>query len=252
MYVPSDKSHKGDNGQLLIVGGSKKFHGAPLLAAHMASKIVDLVFFCSTLDNNRLLQKMKKDLAEFIAVPRREVNKHVERADVVLIGPGLDVGAGSKRLVNGLLKKFPQKKFVLDADALKVVDLKLLNANCVVTPHKNEFRTMFKKIPTEQNVQAMAKKYKCVIVLKGKEDIVCSPRKCKINKIGNAGMTKGGTGDVLAGLISALACKNDLFLSACKGVYLNGKAGDCLFKKVSYYYNASDLIATIPKLMRRQ
>jgi NAD(P)H-hydrate epimerase len=63
-------------------------------------------------------------------------------------------------------------------------------------------------------------------------------------------MTKGGTGDVLAGLIAALACKNDLFLAACAGTFLNGLAGDRLFKKVSYYYSASDLISEIPKAIK--
>ncbi len=64
-------------------------------------------------------------------------------------------------------------------------------------------------------------------------------------------MTKGGTGDVLAGLIAALACKNDLFLASQAGVYVNGLTGDELYKKVGPYFNASDLCDEIPKLMKK-
>jgi len=64
-------------------------------------------------------------------------------------------------------------------------------------------------------------------------------------------MTKGGTGDVLAGLIAGLACKNDLFLAASVGAYINGLAGDTLYKKVGPYFNASDLCEEIPMIMEK-
>ena len=63
-------------------------------------------------------------------------------------------------------------------------------------------------------------------------------------------MTKGGTGDVLAGLVAALYCKNEAFLSACAGSYINKKAGENLFKRVGYYFNASDLADEIPRVMK--
>ena len=63
-------------------------------------------------------------------------------------------------------------------------------------------------------------------------------------------MTKGGTGDVLAGLIASLYCKNDGFLAATAGSYINKKAGESLFKRVGYYFNSSDLVNEIPKVMR--
>ena len=96
----------------------------------------------------------------------------------------------------------------------------------------------------------MAKKYNCVILLKGPTDVVCSKNKCVKIKGGNAGMTKGGTGDVLAGLVASLYCKNDAFLSTCVGSYINKKAGESLFKKVGYYFNSSDLVDEIPKAMK--
>jgi NAD(P)H-hydrate epimerase len=97
----------------------------------------------------------------------------------------------------------------------------------------------------------MSKKYGIVIVTKGPVDLICSPSKCISIKGGNAGMTKGGTGDVLAGLIASLYCKNDdPFLVAVIGSYINKKAGESLFKKVGYYFNSSDLVEEIPAVMK--
>lgn len=248
LYTPPPKSHKGQNGVVLIIGGSERYHGAPIFSAKIASKIVDLVYFSSVPENNELVKKMKLGLAEFIAVPRKEVFKIAEKVDAILIGPGMGANRETKKITDGLLKKFPNKKFVLDADALKVLDKKLLGPNCAVTPHAGEFEILFGRKASAKTAGEMAKKYNCVVVLKGAVDYVCDASRCAVNsKVGNAGMTKGGTGDVLAGLVTALAAKNDLFLAASAGAYINRLAGDRLFKKVSYYYNASDLIEEIPR-----
>jgi ADP-dependent NAD(P)H-hydrate dehydratase / NAD(P)H-hydrate epimerase len=247
---PKARSHKGDNGSLFIIGGSKKYHGALLLSATIASKIVDLVYIYSDSENYEVIKKIKPRLFEFITVSRNDFTKYINKSDVVLAGPGLGTSSKEKKLINELLKKYPQKKFVLDADALNVVDKKLLNKNHTITPHKKEFEKLFGHKATEANVKKMIKQFGCIIVLKGKGDIIASAEQVKFNITGNQGMTKGGTGDVLAGLIAALACKNSLYLSACVGTYLNGAAADKLKKKVSYNYSASDIIAEIPKLLR--
>ncbi|MBU1075385.1 NAD(P)H-hydrate dehydratase [Patescibacteria group bacterium] len=248
---PRSGSHKGDNGSLFIIGGSKKYHGALLLAATIASKIVDLVYIFSDSENYGVIKKLKPKLFEFITISRIDIPEYIIKSDVVLAGPGLGTSAKERKLLNALLKKFPQKKFVLDADALKIVDMSLLNKNHIITPHHKEFEILFGLKATELNVGKMAKRFGCIIVLKGKKDIIASPtpKLVKFNITGNQGMTKGGTGDVLAGLIAALACTNDLFLSACAGPYLNGAAADKLLKKVSYNYSASDIVAEIPKLL---
>lgn len=250
LYWPKPRSHKGQNGILLIIAGSSRYHGAPIFTAKIASRIVDLIYFSSVPENNKLLEKMKLGLAEFITVNRDEIDNYIRKVDAVLIGPGMEVVDETKIIVNSLLKRYKNKKFILDADALKVVDLKLLGPNVVITPHKGEFEMMFDKKPLAKNVQQMAKKHNCIIVLKAPKDIICSPKECKYNITGNQGMTKGGTGDVLAGLIAGLACKNDLYLAAKVGTFLNGLAGDQLFERVSYYYNASDLADQIPKTIK--
>ena len=249
LYKPPRNSHKGDNGRLLIIGGSKKFHGAPLFAAKIASKIVDLVYFSSVPENNELIKKMKSSLAVFITIDRKEVFTVAEKVDAILIGPGLGISADTEKLTNAVLEKLPHKKLILDADSLKILDKRLLNPNCVVTPHKGEFEILFGKPATKKTVFEAAKRYNCIVVSKGAEDYISDGERFSVNTNGNAGMTKGGTGDVLAGLLAAMACKNDLFLAACVGVFINGLAGDRLKEKVSFYYNASDLIDEIPKTM---
>jgi len=246
LFEPSGASHKGDNGNLLILGGSKKYHGAPVLAAKIASRIVDLVYFSSLSENNEIVKKMKSKLCEFITLTPKETLRFVHKADAVLVGPGLEPNQEMEKLVNNLIKNNKQKKFILDAGALKIVNKKLLNKNCLLTPHKQEFKLLFNKTASKKTVLEAAKKYNCIIVLKGAEDLVSNGKEVKINNTGNPGMTKGGTGDVLAGLIASLACKNDLFLAGQVGAFINGLAGDKLKKKALYYYNASDLIKEIP------
>ena len=81
-------------------------------------------------------------------------------------------------------------------------------------------------------------------------DIIFNANNLKINKTGNAGLTKGGTGDVLAGLIGALFAVNEAFLSACCGAFINGYAGDLLLKEKGYYYTPLDLIEKIPNVLK--
>jgi len=250
LYVPPKDSHKGQNGRLMIIAGSEMYHGASILPLKVASRIVDLVYFSSVHENNEIVQKMKSELPDFIVLPRKKIWEFIDKMDCVMIGPGLGENRKTKKLTEKLLKKYPDKKFLLDADSLKIINPKFLTKNCIITPHKKEFEKIFGVSASKKNVPIMSKKYGCIIVLKGSEDMVCSPEYCRINNTGNQGMSKGGTGDVLSGLISALACKNDLFLSACAGVFINGLSGDRLKKKVSYYYNVSNLAEEIPKTMK--
>src|SRR3989344_7553191 len=214
LYMPSPSSHKGQNGKLAIIGGSHLFHGASLWALKVASRIVDMVFYSSVLENNELTQKLKGDLYDFIAVPRESVEEYIAQSDSVLIGPGLarEDGRGedeepTRELTQRLLEKFPDRKWVIDAGSLQTMNaawLKELNGNVIITPHQQEFIQLF----DSGTVEEKAKEYNSIILLKGEQDVVCSQSECVEIAGGNAGMTKGGTGDVLAGLVAAVSCKN--------------------------------------------
>lgn len=274
LYIPSSDSHKGQNGKLLLIGGSHLFHAASLWALKIASRIVDMVFYSSIPENNRIVHEAKSEFRDGIVVPRESLEDYIEEADCVLIGPGMvrtqqmvngkwqmanlqelesieDEGEQTYYLAKYLLQKYPKKRWVIDGGALQMMEKEWLRdmPEVILTPHHQEFERMFDLPPTEENVAKMAKQYGVVILRKGEEDVVCSPDQCVVIKGGNAGMTKGGTGDVLAGLVAALVCKNDLFLAAKAGSYINKKAGEALFEKAGYTFNSSDLIDEIPKVM---
>lgn len=265
LYVPPETSHKGQNGKLLLIGGSELFHSASLWALKVASRIVDMVFYSSIPQNNEIVFRAKQEFRDGIVVPRGKIADYINEADCVLIGPGLprkegqEVGDNdTKELTEKLIKKYKNKKWVIDGGSLQTIDPAFMPKNSIITPHQGEFRKLFGLEPTEKNISSMAKKYNIVILVKGLTDIICSPfgfaqGKIRCTRIlgGNAGMTKGGTGDVLAGLVAALYCKNEAFLAAKAGSYINKKAGESLFKKVGYFFNASDLADEIPHVMKK-
>ena len=241
LYVPPPDSHKGQNGKLLVIGGSHLFHAASLWALTVASRIVDLVHYSSVPENNEMV---KNEFRNGIVVPREDVEEYIEEDDAVLIGPGMTRDDETENLTNSLLKKFPRKQWIIDAGALQMMDVPLIPKNAILTPHHKEFERLDSK-------EHFAAEHRCIVLLKGKEDIAFGPGgETRVIEGGNAGMTKGGTGDVLAGLIAALSCKNDPFLATIVGSFINKKAGDELYKKVGPYFNASDLANQIPNVMR--
>lgn len=271
LYVPPRGSHKGQNGRLLIIGGSHLFHAASLWSLTVASRIVDLVHYSSVPENNEIVASAKEEFRNGIVVPREHINDYIEEDDCILIGPGMTRDSETKLLTNMLLKKYPHKQWVIDAGALQMMDISLIPKNAILTPHHGEFVTLWqwhqrvnasaKEMSDEEMVKAFATQYSCIVLLKGEKDIacfeegshpssVCVPGECRVIEGGNAGMTKGGTGDVLAGLIAALACKNDPVLATIAGSFINKRAGDALYEKVGPYFNATDLANQIPATMK--
>lgn len=288
LYKPAPDSHKGMNGKLMVIGGSSLFHAASLWALNIASRIVDMVFYSSVPENNMIVAEVKREFRNGIVVLRDDVESYIKEADCVLIGPGMvrmesgevgrelevrslgeinklkSEGEQTYFLTKYLLEKYPQKKWVIDAGALQMMEpewLGQLKTQAVLTPHVGELEMITAHIKNkktdvggdksdlEKRAVRLARDFNCIVLLKGREDFVCSADKQVRIEGGNAGMTKGGTGDVLAGLVAALACKNDLWLSAVCASYFNKKAGDRLFEKVGYYFNSSDLVDEIPRVM---
>lgn len=284
LYLPPPDSHKGQNGRLLVIGGSHLFHAASIWALEVASRIVDLVHYCSVDENNQLIAKLKSEFRNGIIVERKDVESYIAEDDCILIGPGMprpdvnqplpqienledvlqinDEGLQTAALTNYLLRKYPHQKWVIDAGALQTVNPSVIPANAVLTPHVREFTGLYARLniinpdrmqsimPDVKLTREMAETLNCIVLLKGQTDIVCHSGECRIITGGNAGMTKGGTGDVLAGLIAALACKNDPYLATLAGSYINKKAGDELYARVGPYFNATDLKDQIPVTLK--
>jgi len=248
LSLPLSKSHKGQNGKLLIIGGSELFHAASKWSLDVASKIVDMVFYCSVPSNNKLITQAKQNFWNGIVIEREQIKNYIDEADAVLLGPGMDRSFYTKIFVNHLLKKYPNKKWVIDAGALQMLDAKLLNSNHIVTPHHQEMEILQKRsnLFDEKNYQA-----NCFCLLKGPIDKIFTPKNSKPVEIegGNAGMTKGGTGDVLAGLLAAFYCKSSALDSCMIASYINKKAGEELYKNQGPYFNSSDLVEMIPQIL---
>ncbi len=240
LFVPKKRSHKGENGRLLIIGGSRQYHGAPVLAVLAARRFVDLVYFYPGDKDQHVISAVKR-VSEVIVV--RGLG-NLAKMDCVLFGVGL---GRAKFSVRTLAKA---KKLVVDGDGLKRVKGKIPRGS-ILTPHEGEFRMLFGMRGTRSNVRAMAAKHRCIILKKGPEDIISDGRRTVINRVHNQGMTKGGTGDVLSGLVAALACKNDPFTASVAGARINGYAGNMLRKSYGYNFSASDLANELAKSCER-
>ncbi|CAN5317168.1 hypothetical protein BH10PAT1_BH10PAT1_7700 [soil metagenome] len=267
LYKPESNSSGEDNGQVTIIGGSSLFHGAPLYGLKVASRIVDMVFFASPEKSvGSIAENLKSKLFSFIWTPWNELEKYIEKSDAILIGPGFlrytsenstkeerekcdDACQLTKSITENLLAKFPNKKWVIDAGSLQTMDPKFIPKNSILTPNKKEFKILFNLDYSETNAKKMSFKYNCIIVVKGPVTFIFNKDEIIEVHGGNAGMTKGGTGDTQAGLTVALLAKNNAVLAACAGAYIIKAAADELYKTKGIYYNSDDLSEIIPSIL---
>ena len=282
IHVPQQASHKGQNGKVLVIGGSSLFHGAVLWSAEAVAHIVDMVHVASTRENNEIIRAIKIMWQAGIVVAQKDIETYVHEDDVILIGNGMmrgtkeckksavepqsweqirdikDEGAFTKELVYFLLSHFPNKQFVLDAGALQMMDPKwllLLHKKAIITPHQKEFQALFgidlSSLSLEEKeivVQQTAKKYTCIILLKTVDDIISDGENVIRLHGGNAGLTKGGTGDILAGIVSGLSATSDPFVSAIVTSYLLKKTAEDLFLSKGNWYTANDILSQFPEV----
>ena len=260
-------SHKGNNGMVLVVGGSHDYSGAPTLAAHSAFKSgVDLVHVACPKSVTLPIRSYSPDfivhtLSENIIV-EEDVDRIVElskNVDSIVIGCGIGRNAETATALNEIVSEV-KKPMVIDADGLKLLYNDILNkikSEIVVTPHSAEFKALFgldvpEKLKDKiEIVSKTSNENKCVVLLKGALDIISNGEKTRLNKTGNPGMTVGGTGDCLAGLVGGLLSKgHDSFEAACLGAYINGRAGDMASVKYEYHFTATDMMKYIDDAFR--
>ncbi len=260
-------SHKGNNGTVLVVGGSSDYSGAPTFAGLSAFKSgVDLVYVACPESVSSTIRSYSPDLIvntlshDFIVDD--DVDKIIElskKADSVVIGCGIGRNNETTLAVNEIVSEI-KKPMVIDADGLKLLYtdvIKEIESEIVVTPHSAEFESLFSiKMPDrlEDKIETVSKaagENNCVVLLKGVLDIISNGKKTRLNKTGNPGMTVGGTGDCLAGLVGGLMAQgHDGFEAACLGAYINGRAGDMAAEKYEYHFMASDMIKYIDDAFR--
>ncbi len=267
-------SHKGDFGRILILAGSSGFSGAAFLAGLAALRAgAGLVTLAVPQDIYAMVARRQPELmVKPLASARGAFSvKAVKPAlllmksqEVLAIGPGISQEPQAQKFVRGVLKK-TKLPAVIDADGLNAVknNLAVLSAcrgRAILTPHPGEFTRLFGgKLSNDDALRGkraseVAKRYRFFIVLKGRHTVVAEPSgKTYVNPTGNPGMAKGGSGDVLTGIIAALlGQKFSLWDAARFGVYLHGLAGDIAArKKGRVSMIAGDIIQGFPEAIRR-
>jgi NAD(P)H-hydrate epimerase len=261
-------AHKGEYGRVLVVGGSDLYYGAPILSALAALNCgADLVYLAVPEINYNITKVYSPDLivrkyeGEYLTSSAIKVIAELaESCNSVVIGPGLGSREETVEAVLELLKAI-RIPTVIDADAIKALSshTKILkNIQVVLTPHSGEFKRLTgEELPGDLEdrkklVSKWAEKLSSVILLKAPVDIIASVDRVKFNSSGNPGMTVGGTGDVLSGIVGGFIAQGmGLFDAACCGAFVNGFAGDELYKWKGYAFTASDLAAEIPYSIKK-
>jgi len=262
------ESHKGDFGRLLVIGGNETYSGAPTLVAEAALRTgVDLAYVAAPEKTAYAISSLSPDLIT-IKLKGEHLNpdnvsvleNYVKTVDAVAMGPGLGVHPETKKAVKIVVDAVEKagKPLLLDADGLKAFASfkRKLKVPLVLTPHAGEYAILTGKKPAAglrekaMEVQKAASRLNAVVLLKGSVDVISDGNRVKLNLTGNPGMTVGGTGDVLSGVVAALlAQKADPFEAAVAGAFVNGAAGDFVFEERGTHMVASDLIDWIPLVM---
>lgn len=254
-------SHKGDHGEVLVVGGGP-YTGAPALAARAALRAgADLVRVACPESIGREVQGYSEDLiVRAFAANRFElgvvdrIKALASEHDVVVLGPGLGSDDATFDAVQEFLFAFDGTA-VVDADALRVVPDVKTDATLLCTPHQGELLAMGGETSDDPDeraelVETFATELGHTLLVKGTVDVVSDGEHTRLNHTGNPGMTVGGTGDVLAGACGALACVLEVPHAAAVAAYANGRAGDQVISQHGYGLTATDLVSELPSALR--
>ena len=259
-------SRKGDNGTVLIAGGSRFYHGAPVLATMAALRSgADLVY---TAVPRSIITAVRSFSPAIIALPlpddkltKGSANRLIamlpKNADCASIGMGMSL---EPEALATLVRKLKQAgtKLLLDASALIPQILEeIANTETIVTPHVGEYKRLFGSEPgttkeeMTSNVHKLAKEHGITIALKGWVNIISDGEQLTAIEMATPAMTVGGTGDVLSGLAAGLLAKMKPFDAALVAIYINGLAGNLAFKHAGLHIIATDLIDNLPAAMKQ-
>jgi ADP-dependent NAD(P)H-hydrate dehydratase / NAD(P)H-hydrate epimerase len=256
----SENAHKGDNGRILVIGGGP-YTGAPALTGMAALRAgADIVTIATPSRISHIVAGFSpnliiKDLAGDHLSPKNLaiLMDLIPRHDVVVLGMGLGRDPETIEALSQIIPKC--NKVVIDADAL----LPNIPLKGLITPHAGEFKRISgislsgaHQSNYSERIEPLkryAKDMGLVVLLKGRVDLITDGEIVRGNTTGNAGMTVGGTGDVLAGITAAFYSRNSALRAAVAAAFVNGRAGDLVQKEKDYGLVATDLLEKIPQAM---
>jgi len=265
----SPDAHKGEFGRLLVIGGSEVFSGAPTLVAMAAYRAgTDLVFIAAPEKTALAISSFSPNLITLKLPGENLAPSHVallreqlEKASAVAVGPGLGMSRPTVSAVRRIvtLAMARKKPLLLDADGLKAVGRigkKRFYISTVFTPHAGEYQAISGKAPSRDlrtrsdEVQEFAAVSGAVVLLKGHTDVISDGVRVKLNNTGNPGMTVGGTGDILSGIVAGLMAQGvEGFRAAVAGAFINGASGDIAQEELGHHLTPTDLLEHIPIVM---
>lgn len=263
------ESSKRDYGRLLILAGSRGYTGAPSFASRAAVRGGAGLVWLGVPESIYAVTAVKNDEAMPFPLPcdaqgrltaeaLPEVEARLERMSCLAIGPGLGRSAGVTEFVQGALAA-SRVPTVVDADALWALSRdtsSLEDAACplVLTPHEGEFAMLGGLLDGDRVASArrFASRWGCTLVLKGSGSVVAFPDgECYVNQTGNPGMARGGSGDVLTGLMAAMLCQLPFRDAVRAAVYLHGLAGDMAAGELGEYgMTPTDMIRLLPAALK--
>ena len=260
--------HMGNFGKLLLLCGSRGYTGAAFFAAMGALRSGAGRVFLGVPESIYGIEAVKLNEPVIFPLPDAggrlsadavpEILTRLPQMDAVLVGPGLGQSEGTLAVVRVVLEK-AECPVVVDADGINVLSahrdlLRGRKLPTILTPHDGEFARLGGVIGEDRMsaAAALAEELGCVVLLKGHETCITDGTDGYINPTGNPGMAVGGSGDVLAGVITALlgAGLPPLEAAAC-GAWLHGAAGDrCAAELGQYGMLPTDMLSALPRLMK--
>lgn len=260
--------HKGTFGKLLLICGSRGFTGAAYLAAMGALRAGAGLVFLGVPESIYAIEAVKLNEPVVFPLPDEdgklsfmavtEIERRLENVDAVLIGCGLGISSGTSTVVKAVLEK-AACPVVLDADGITLMKehkdiLRGRLYPTILTPHDGEFLRFGGTISEDRMASAarFAQEWNAIVLLKGHETCITDGHTHYRNKTGNPGMAVGGSGDVLAGIITGLLGQGiaPLEAAAC-AAFVHGQAGDiCADRLGQYGMLPTDMLQVLPRLLK--
>lgn len=262
-------SHKGNYGKVLLLCGSTGFTGAARLAAKAAMRTGSgLVYLgvpeaiypivASGLEEPVVFPLPCDGQGRFSCDSIPEIRRRMVGMDAILLGPGIGRSDALRNLVAAVLQE-SCVPVLLDADGINALQghkdlLRKKTCPVILTPHEGEFARLYEGEPRGRyrETQVLAKETGCIVLRKGHRTLISNGSITYRNRTGNPGMAKGGSGDVLSGiLVSLLGQKVPYLEAAALAAWIHGAAGDlCAERLGEYGMLPSDLIETIPEILK--
>ena len=266
----SPHTHKYSYGRVLLFCGCRGYTGAPVLAANACERsgaglthllVPESIYSVAAARcDGAVVTPLPADAFGGFSAKAAETSAALlENADSCCVGPGLGRGEGAAALVETIFR-YGRCPLILDADALSICDrdpglVSAYPAPVILTPHEGEFARMGGDISSGRLAGALAfaaGHSNVILILKGHGTLVCRTGEAVVNPTGTPAMAKGGSGDVLAGMLAALTGQGfDPWSAARCAVFLHGLAGEIARDRLGEYCVApSDLIASLPEAFR--